>query len=89
VTLISSSADFKRAISQNKLTVVDFYAVWCGPCKAIAPKFESFSSTYSNAAFIKVNVDDLNVAASCSVRAMPTFQFYRNGKKIDEVVGAN
>ncbi|KAL7749593.1 thioredoxin trx1 [Sorochytrium milnesiophthora] len=87
VTNISSAPDFKRAIAQSKLTVVDFFAVWCGPCKAVAPRLEEMSNTYrANALFYKVNVEDLK---SCGVRAMPTFHLYRNSKLLKEIVGAN
>ncbi|KAI9225051.1 thioredoxin-like protein [Blastocladiella britannica] len=90
VTLIGSMPDFKRAVAVQKLTICDFFASWCGPCKAIAPKLDSLSSIYSTVQFIKINVDDLpDVAADYQVTGMPTFKFFKGGKVIDTVVGAN
>ncbi|EPY52430.1 cytosolic thioredoxin Trx1 [Schizosaccharomyces cryophilus OY26] len=90
VNQISKTEDFKAVIAQDKLVVVDFFATWCGPCKAIAPKVEQFSKTYSNAEFIKVDVDELSeIAAEAGVHAMPSFFLYKKGQKVAEVVGAN
>ncbi|KAJ3376219.1 Cytoplasmic thioredoxin isoenzyme 2 [Allomyces arbusculus] len=90
VTLIASFPDFKRAIAQQKLTVVDWYAVWCGPCKAIAPRYDALAAKYPAAAFYKINVDDLpDVARQCSVTSMPTFHLYKASKLLATVVGAN
>ncbi|KAI8892758.1 thioredoxin-like protein [Globomyces pollinis-pini] len=87
---IQSMSEFQKYTGSSKLTVVDFYADWCGPCKAIAPRFEQMSNQYPNVQFLKVNVDNVSdVSASCQIRAMPTFQFYQNGKKLNEVVGAD
>ncbi|XP_042643507.1 thioredoxin [Tyto alba] len=74
-----------------KLIVVDFSATWCGPCTMIKPYFHSLSEKYSDVAvFIEVDVDDVpDVAAHCDVKCMPTFQFYKNGKKVHEFSGAN
>lgn len=63
----------------------------CGPCRMIAPHFESMSTEYaSNAIFVKVDVDVMEkLAQQCGIRAMPTFQFYKNGEKVDEFSGAD
>ncbi|KAJ3003097.1 UNVERIFIED_CONTAM: hypothetical protein HDU68_005883, partial [Siphonaria sp. JEL0065] len=71
------------------LTVVDFTATWCGPCKQIAPRFETLASQYPDANFLKVDVDELKeIAGRYQVSAMPTFIFFKNGEKLDQVVGA-
>ena len=71
-------------------TVVDFYADWCGPCKMIAPYVAELEGQFSNAQFIKVNVDDLEeVAAQEGITAMPTFKFYKNGQVVHEFRGAD
>ena len=56
----------------------------------IAPHFESFSNKYTNVIFVKVDVDAQDtIAQQCGIRAMPTFHFYKDGKKVDELMGAN
>ncbi|KTW27129.1 thioredoxin [Pneumocystis jirovecii RU7] len=90
VHAISSMNEFKNKISSEQLTVVDFFATWCGPCKAIAPKFQEFSEKYQNVAFLKVDVDEHNdIASEYCVTAMPTFMFFKSGNKLCEVVGAS
>ncbi|EPZ33238.1 thioredoxine 2 [Rozella allomycis CSF55] len=87
---VTNTSEFESFIKKDNLVVVDFFAEWCGPCKIIAPKFQKFSDDYSAATFIKVDVDQVaDVAASCGIRAMPTFQFYKKGAKVAEVVGAD
>ncbi|XP_068127458.1 thioredoxin-like [Hyperolius riggenbachi] len=74
----------------DKLLVIDFTAVWCGPCKRISPVFEALSHEYPDVLFYKVDVDNArDIAESCGIRAMPTFHFYKNGSKIDEICGAD
>jgi thioredoxin 1 len=55
-------AEFKQLIEQDKLVIVDFHAVWCGPCRLIAPKLAKFTEQYSNAVFAKVDVDEVAVS---------------------------
>ncbi|XP_066537319.1 thioredoxin b [Hoplias malabaricus] len=94
VILIEDKAGFDEALIKagDKLVVVDFTATWCGPCRMIGPKFKELSEKPENAnvVFLKVDVDDASdVAAHCEIKCMPTFHFYKNGKKIDEFSGAN
>lgn len=76
---------------KDKLIVVDFFATWCGPCKMIAPEFERLAKLYKDRAiFVKVDYDKLkSLAQSKGVSAFPTFQFYKNQRKVDEMRGAN
>ncbi|CAG05766.1 unnamed protein product [Tetraodon nigroviridis] len=94
VIVIESEAQFDDYIKniEGKLVVVDFTAQWCGPCKHIGPVFKSLSDMgdNKNVIFLKVDVDELeDLAARCKVSAMPTFLFFKDGVKIDEVIGAN
>ncbi|KAI3636826.1 hypothetical protein MIR68_005093 [Amoeboaphelidium protococcarum] len=87
---VKSDSEFKEKINSAEIVVVDFYATWCGPCKFISPKVEEFSKKYTKATFIKVDVDTLpNISAEYEIQAMPTFQIFKNGKKVDEVIGAD
>ena len=70
--------------------VVDFTAVWCGPCQRIAPVVEDFASKV-DAVFMKIDVDEdgtRDVVEYFEVKSMPTFVFLKNGVKIDEFSGA-
>lgn len=70
--------------------LVDFTASWCGPCKKIGPYFEELATKYTDVIFVKIDVDDLDdVAAECGISAMPTFQLYSNGVKVQEMTGAD
>ncbi|XP_075066995.1 thioredoxin-like [Mixophyes fleayi] len=92
VKCIESLAEYKALVESagNKLLVIDFTAIWCGPCKKISPVFEELSEQFPNVLFYKVDVDDAeDVAAECGVRAMPTFQFYKGGQKVEELCGAD
>ncbi|KKZ62712.1 thioredoxin 1 [[Emmonsia] crescens] len=74
---------------KTPLIVIDCFATWCGPCKAIAPKLVEFSEAYPNVGFYKVDVDECpDIAQELGVRAMPTFIFFKDGQKVDEVLGA-
>ncbi|KAI8903770.1 thioredoxine 2 [Gorgonomyces haynaldii] len=90
VHVIASAQEFNDFVNQNPLVIVDYFATWCGPCKVISPKFAQFSETYTSIKFIKVDVDDVpEVAEAAGIRAMPTFQLFKDGKMVEEVVGAD
>ncbi|KAI5629831.1 thioredoxin [Silurus asotus] len=94
VIVIEDLVAFQAALKNagGKLVVVDFTATWCGPCQMIGPIFKALSENPDNAnvVFLKVDVDEANdVSSHCGIKCMPTFQFYKNGKKIDEFSGAN
>ncbi|XP_037230070.1 thioredoxin [Falco biarmicus] len=92
VKTVGSLVQFEEELKSagDKLIVVDFSATWCGPCKMIKPFFHSLSDKYSDVVFIEIDVDDAqDVAAHCDVKCMPTFQFYKSGKKVQEFSGAN
>ncbi|GAA5830993.1 hypothetical protein JCM5353_005585 [Sporobolomyces roseus] len=77
--------------NSNKLVVIDFHATWCGPCHAIAPRFEALAKEFApTSAFVKVDVDKASdISRAYQVRAMPTFIFIRNERKVGEVKGAD
>jgi thioredoxin 1 len=87
---VTSTSQFNTLIAKPVLTVVDFYADWCGPCKQIAPVYATLSGRYPSTQFLKVNVDTLDeVSSTAQVTGMPTFVFYRNGKEVHRIVGAD
>ncbi|GAA5890606.1 hypothetical protein JCM5296_004312 [Sporobolomyces johnsonii] len=76
---------------QRTVSVIDFHAVWCGPCKAIAPVYQRLATQYSGKVqFLKVDVDQAqDVARRFAVQAMPTFIVMKGSSKVDEMKGAN
>ena len=82
---------FEQEVINSKVpTVVDFWAVWCGPCKVIAPYMEEFASEYEGRVKVaKVNVDDSpNIAVKYGIRSIPTLMIFRDGKEVHRVSGA-
>lgn len=69
--------------------VVDFYATWCGPCRALAPRMDKLAGLYSGRIkFVKVNVDEAQgLAQRYQIQAIPALLFFRNGKLVDSLVG--
>ncbi|KAI8320727.1 thioredoxin domain-containing protein [Martensiomyces pterosporus] len=87
---ITSEQQFDELIKTNAKVAVDFTATWCGPCKLISPIFKALSEQYSDVVFASVDVDSVSpVAQKCGIRAMPTFHFFKDGQKSDELTGAN
>ncbi|KAF4269371.1 hypothetical protein KXW98_002736 [Aspergillus fumigatus] len=80
-----------KALTSSGPVVVDFFATWCGPCRAVAPKVGELSEKYSNVRFIQVDVDKVrSVAQEMNIRAMPTFVLYKDGQPLEKrVVGGN
>ncbi|GAA5885402.1 hypothetical protein JCM6882_009605 [Rhodosporidiobolus microsporus] len=92
INVISSLPELNKLLAAKKerLTVIDFHATWCGPCKAVAPKFEQFANQYRNVTFVKVDVDQAqDIARAYGVSAMPTFVFVKNERKVHQVRGAD
>ena len=79
----------QEVIKENKLVVLDFWATWCGPCRAIGPVVEELAEEYQGKVVVgKVNVDDeSNLARKFKVMSIPTIIFFKNGELIDKVVG--
>ena len=89
--LTLTDANFDRDVLQSDVPVlVDFWATWCAPCKAIAPLIDSVAADYAGKVKVgKVNVDDNQATpGKYGVRGIPTLILFKGGKVIDQVVGA-
>jgi thioredoxin 1 len=85
-----SDATFDQEVLQSQQPVlVDFWAGWCGPCKAIAPIVDVVATTYAGRLKVtKVNVDQNGATPSrFGIRGIPALLFFKDGKVIDQVVG--
>jgi len=77
-------------ITNEGVTLVDFWAPWCGPCRMIAPVIDELAEEYKDKAVIgKVNTDEnQELAAKYGVRSIPFIMFMKDGKMVDSMVGA-
>ena len=86
--IINSEEQFEEIIKEG-VTMIDFYANWCGPCKMLAPFIEEIANEYDGKAKIcKVDVDNVETLAyKYNVRSIPTLMYFKDGKLMDVNVG--
>lgn len=85
---IVDSAEFKSEI-ENGITVVDFFATWCGPCKMLAPVLEELANEMKDKVnFIKVDIDQsMDLAGEFKIASVPTMVIFKDNQKVDQLVG--
>jgi thioredoxin 1 len=86
-----TDGDFEQEVEQHSgLTVVDFWATWCGPCRMIAPIMDQIATEYDGKVKVtKLDVDaNIKTATRFNVRSIPTILFFKDGKLVDQIVGA-
>ena len=86
---IDDSSFETEIVKSDKPAVVDFWAPWCGPCKAITPVLEDLAGTYGEQVkFTKCNVDDNPVTpGKFGIKAIPTLIFFKDGEVVDQITG--
>jgi thioredoxin 1 len=89
VELTTSTWD-KEVLQGQGVVMVDFWAVWCGPCKMIAPTVEELAKEYAGKVKVaKLNTDENpDIASRYKIMGIPTIMFFKNGERVDQVVGA-
>lgn len=89
-TLRLTERNFSEIVAATPLLVVDFWAPWCGPCRAVAPALEEIARAEAGRVVVaKVNVDEEpTLAQRYQVQAIPTLMFFKDGQVVDTLVGA-
>ncbi len=87
---VATNTNFDELLQDSKLVIVDFWAVWCGPCRMISPILDELEEEMAQEiTVVKVNVDDADeIAARYRIMNIPTLLFIKNGQVVDKTVGA-
>ena len=86
-----TDATFEQEVEKHdKVTIVDFWATWCGPCRMVAPILEQLAVEYADTVKVtKLDVDaNIKTASRYNVRSIPTLLFFKGGKVVDQIIGA-
>ena len=88
MTIKVTNKDFENIISNNDITLIDFYADWCGPCKALSPIIDEIAKSETHITVGKVNVEEeKELAMQYHVRSIPTMVIFKGGKEVNRLVG--
>jgi len=91
MAFVVNSQNFESEVLKSNIPVlVDFYATWCGPCKMIAPTVEQLAAEFAGKVkVVKLDVDEASdIASQYSIMSVPTLMFFKDGKVVDKVLGA-
>jgi thioredoxin reductase (NADPH) len=84
-----TAEEFNDTINDNDIVLVDFWATWCGPCRAFAPTFKASSEKHPDVVFAKVDTEaEQALAAAAQIRSIPTLMAFKKGKLVFNQAGA-
>ena len=88
MTIKITEKEFEKIINDNHTILIDFYADWCGPCRALGPLLDEIANENHNFKIGKVNVDDeTNLSSQFKIRSIPTMIIFKDGKEVERMVG--
>ncbi|XP_023551108.1 thioredoxin H-type-like isoform X2 [Cucurbita pepo subsp. pepo] len=83
-------AKLSEATKDGKIVVANFSAPWCRPCKSMTPAFCELADKYTSMVFLAIDVDELaELSKSWDIKATPTFVFFKDGRQVDKLIGAD
>ncbi len=83
-----TDSNIGEILRDNKITLIDFYAIWCGPCRILGPIIDELAGDNPDIAIGKLNVDENgDTTLKFGIRGIPAIIFFKDGKEVDKVVG--
>ena len=83
-----NETEYREMVKSEKLTLIKYFGVWCGPCKVLGPILEDVVKEFSDINVGEIDIDqNTDIAVADGIRGVPTLVFYKNGQVVDRMVG--